>query len=53
MVSSASGQRTTAVTAAGSGTVAALDVEHYLAARGDAGTPAQDAAEIDGLTDTA
>ncbi len=40
-----------AVTAAGSGTVAALDVEHYLAARGDAGAPAQDAAEIDGLTD--
>ena len=42
-----------AVTAAGSGTVAALDVEHYLAARGDAGAPAQDAAEIDGLTDAA
>lgn len=42
-----------AVTAAGSGTTAALDVEHYLAARGDAGTPAQDAAEIDGLSDAA
>ncbi|MGB4777272.1 thioredoxin-disulfide reductase [Microbacterium sp.] len=40
-----------AVTAAGSGTVAALDVEHYLAARGDAGAPARDAAEIDGLAD--
>jgi thioredoxin reductase (NADPH) len=38
-----------AVTAAGSGTVAALDLEHYLAARGDAGAPAVDAAEIDGL----
>ncbi|WP_309067797.1 thioredoxin-disulfide reductase [Microbacterium sp.] len=29
-----------AVTAAASGTVAALDAEHYLAARGDAGEPA-------------
>lgn len=38
-----------AVTAAGSGTVAALDVEHYLAARGDAGAPDADAAEIKGL----
>lgn len=38
-----------AVTAAGSGTVAALDVEHYLAALGEAGEPAPDAAEIDGL----
>lgn len=38
-----------AVTAAGSGTAAALDVEHYLAALGDAGAPAVDAAEIDGL----
>ena len=28
-----------AVTAAGSGTVAALDVEHYLAALGEAGAP--------------
>ncbi|MBN9176880.1 MAG: thioredoxin-disulfide reductase [Microbacterium sp.] len=40
-----------AVTAAASGTTAALDVEHYLAARGDAGLPERDAAEIDGLTD--
>ena len=40
-----------AVTAAGSGTVAALDVEHYLAARGDAGAPEATAAEIDGLAD--
>ncbi len=40
-----------AVTAAGSGTVAALDVEHYLAALGDAGQPAPDVAEIDGLPD--
>ena len=38
-----------AVTAAGSGTVAALDVEHYLAALGEAGEPAPHAAEIDGL----
>ena len=38
-----------AVTAAGSGATAALDVEHYLAALGDAGAPAQDAALIDGL----
>ncbi len=38
-----------AVTAAGSGTVAALDVEHYLAALGEAGAPAPHAAEIDGL----
>ena len=42
-----------AVTAAGSGTVAALDVEHYLAALGEAGEPAPDAAEIDGLPDAA
>ncbi len=40
-----------AVTAAGSGTVAALDLEHYLAARGDAGAPAQDAAVIDDRPD--
>ncbi|WP_431805132.1 thioredoxin-disulfide reductase [Microbacterium sp. bgisy203] len=40
-----------AVTAAGSGTTAALDVEHFLAARGDAGAPERDASEIDGLTD--
>jgi thioredoxin reductase (NADPH) len=38
-----------AVTAAGSGTVAALDVEHYLAALGEAGAPAENAAEIDDL----
>ena len=38
-----------AVTAAGSGTVAALDVEHYLAALADAGAPAVDEAQIDGL----
>ncbi|SIT85720.1 thioredoxin-disulfide reductase [Microbacterium sp. RU33B] len=38
-----------AVTAAGSGTVAALDVEHFLAALGEAGAPAVDASEIDGL----
>ncbi|MCT9819477.1 thioredoxin-disulfide reductase [Microbacterium sp. W1N] len=42
-----------AVTAAGSGTVAALDVEHYLASLADAGQPAADAAEIDGLPDAA
>ena len=40
-----------AVTAAASGTTAALDVEHYLAARGDAGLPEVDASEIDHLTD--
>ena len=38
-----------AVTAAASGATAALDVEHYLAARGDAGAPEVDASEIDGL----
>ncbi|MET0302625.1 MAG: thioredoxin-disulfide reductase [Microbacteriaceae bacterium] len=38
-----------AVTAAGSGTVAALDLEHYLAGLGEAGEPAVDVAEIDGL----
>lgn len=38
-----------AVTAAGSGTVAALDVEHFLAALGEAGAPDATAAEIDGL----
>ena len=42
-----------AVTAAGSGTTAALDVEHYLAARGDAGLPEVHASEIDGLADVA
>ncbi|WP_417563194.1 thioredoxin-disulfide reductase [Microbacterium sp.] len=35
-----------AVTAAGSGTVAALDAEHFLAALGEAGAPAADADEI-------
>ena len=40
-----------AVTAAGSGTVAALDVEHYLASLADAGAPATDAAQIDDLAD--
>lgn len=40
-----------AVTAAGSGATAALDVEHYLAALGDTGAPAPDASEIDHLTD--
>lgn len=40
-----------AVTAAGSGTVAALDVEHYLAALDDAGTPEADASQIDALPD--
>ena len=37
-----------AVTAAGSGTVAALDAEHFLAARGEAGAPEVDADEIGG-----
>lgn len=41
-----------AVTAAGSGTVAALDVEHYLAALGEAGAPDATASEIDDLTPT-
>ena len=40
-----------AVTAAGSGTVAALDLEHYLAALGEAGALAPAVAEIDGLPD--
>ncbi len=38
-----------AATAAGSGTVAALDAEHYLAALQDAGAPEADVAQIDGL----
>lgn len=38
-----------AVTAAGTGTVAALDVEHYLAALGEAGAPDADADQIEGL----
>nr|WP_274636646.1 thioredoxin-disulfide reductase [Microbacterium bovistercoris] len=37
-----------AVTAAGSGTVSALDAEHYLAALGEAGAPEADADEIGG-----
>ncbi|WP_404430171.1 thioredoxin-disulfide reductase [Microbacterium lacus] len=40
-----------AVTAAGSGTVAALDVEHYLAALGEAGAPAESASPIDDLAE--
>lgn len=40
-----------AVTAAGSGTVAALDVEHFLASLGDAGEPEADASPIDGRAD--
>ena len=42
-----------AVTAAGSGTVAALDVEHFLAALGEAGAPAPDADLIEGLPEAA
>jgi thioredoxin reductase (NADPH) len=42
-----------AVTAAGSGTVAALDVEHYLAALGEAGSPDPAASEIDNFPDVA
>ncbi|WP_251455039.1 thioredoxin-disulfide reductase [Microbacterium sp. Marseille-Q6648] len=38
-----------AVTAAGSGTVAALDLEHYLAGLGEAGEPAPHADPIEGL----
>ncbi|MCW3492977.1 thioredoxin-disulfide reductase [Microbacterium sp. SSM24] len=38
-----------AVTAAGSGTVAALDVEHYLAALGEAGAPDAAGDQIEGL----
>jgi thioredoxin reductase (NADPH) len=38
-----------AVTAAGSGTVAALDVEHYLAGLGEAGAPEPVADQIEGL----
>jgi thioredoxin reductase (NADPH) len=38
-----------AVTAAGSGTVAALDVEHYLAALGEAGAPDAEGDQIAGL----
>ncbi|MDQ1074995.1 MULTISPECIES: thioredoxin-disulfide reductase [Microbacterium] len=42
-----------AITAAGSGTVAALDVEHFLAARGEAGKPAVADSLIEGLPDAA
>jgi thioredoxin reductase (NADPH) len=42
-----------AITAAGSGTVAALDVEHFLAARGEAGEPAVSESPIEGLPDVA
>ena len=38
-----------AVTAAGSGTVAALDAEHFLASLDDAGAPAADADQIEEL----
>ncbi|MBU4464359.1 MAG: thioredoxin-disulfide reductase [Actinobacteria bacterium] len=38
-----------AVTAASSGTVAALDAEHYLAALGEAGAPATEDDQIEGL----
>ncbi|GAA3637541.1 thioredoxin-disulfide reductase [Microbacterium awajiense] len=38
-----------AVTAAGSGTIAALDVEHYLAALGEAGAPDATGDQIEGL----
>ncbi|WP_243075931.1 thioredoxin-disulfide reductase [Microbacterium sp. SS28] len=40
-----------AVTAAGTGTVAALDVEHFLAAVGEAGAPDVDADQIEGLAE--
>ncbi|MDD7928258.1 thioredoxin-disulfide reductase [Microbacterium sp. NM3R9] len=40
-----------AVTAAGSGTVAALDVEHYLAALGEGSEPAPDASPLLGRPD--
>ncbi|MFG6402566.1 thioredoxin-disulfide reductase [Microbacterium sp. P04] len=40
-----------AITAAGSGTVAALDVEHFLAARGEAGLPEVTADQIENLPD--
>jgi thioredoxin reductase (NADPH) len=40
-----------AVTAAGSGTVAALDVEHFLASLGEAGSPDADADQIEGLAE--
>ena len=40
-----------AATAAGSGTIAALDAEHYLAALGEAGSPAPADDLIEGLPD--
>ena len=42
-----------AATAAGSGTVAALDAEHYLASLDDAGAPENEVAQIDGLPEAA
>ncbi|WP_194397009.1 thioredoxin-disulfide reductase [Microbacterium atlanticum] len=42
-----------AVTAAGSGTVAALDLEHYLAALGEAGEPDAHGDQIAGLPEVA
>ena len=42
-----------AITAAGSGTVAALDVEHFLAGRGEAGEPGVADSPIEGLPDAA
>ncbi|MEN2738639.1 thioredoxin-disulfide reductase [Microbacterium sp. X-17] len=42
-----------AITAAGSGAAAALDAEHYLAALDDAGEPAPDTDQIQGLAEAA
>ncbi len=42
-----------AITAAGSGAAAALDAEHYLASLADAGEPAPQADQIDGLAEAA
>ena len=42
-----------AITAAASGCVAALDTERYLAARGEAGAPEVDAAQIEGRPEVA
>lgn len=41
-----------AITAAGSGTVAALDAEHFLAALDDAGAPEADALQLDALPES-